>query len=132
MLSVGVTAMRDSVTPAPKPAMTVRGPETLPSASASRVLYWSKATKRMPALAELPMMSVVQPAYHCAPNGGHGSFLPAASRRFSCVRVLATVSWASQRGPRWPASPLSEGVGQTGGAYGRDVHSAGYVMAGGR
>lgn len=37
------------------------------------------------------MMSVVQPAYHCGPNGGQGSFLPSASRRFSCVLVLATV-----------------------------------------
>lgn len=31
MLSVGVTASNDSVTPAPNPAMTVRGPEILPS-----------------------------------------------------------------------------------------------------
>lgn len=37
-------------------------------------------------------MSVVHPAYHCGPNGGHGSFLPSASRRFSCVLVLATVA----------------------------------------
>lgn len=45
----------------------------------------------MPALAELPMISVVHPAYHCEPNGGHGSFCPAANLRLSCVRVLATV-----------------------------------------
>lgn len=44
MLSVGVTARRDSVTPAPKPASTVRGPDILPSASARSFLYWSKAT----------------------------------------------------------------------------------------
>jgi hypothetical protein len=44
MLSKGVTARRDSVAPAPKPAITVAGPETLPSASASRFLYASKAT----------------------------------------------------------------------------------------
>jgi hypothetical protein len=31
--SNGVTASRDSVTPAPKPAITVRGPEIFPSAS---------------------------------------------------------------------------------------------------
>lgn len=37
-------------------------------------------------------MSVVHPAYHCGPNGGHGSFSPAASRRLSCVLVLATVA----------------------------------------
>jgi hypothetical protein len=51
---------------------------------------------RIPALAELPMMSVVQPAYHCEPKGGHGSFLPSASRRFSCVLVLATVASSSR------------------------------------
>jgi hypothetical protein len=44
MDSKGVTAMRDSVAPAQKPAMTVAGPETLPSASARRDLYESKAT----------------------------------------------------------------------------------------
>lgn len=44
MLSVGVTARRDSVMPAPKPARTVRGPESLPFSSASRLLYWSNAT----------------------------------------------------------------------------------------
>lgn len=38
------------------------------------------------------MMSVVHPAYHCGPNGGHGSFCPSASRRFSCVLVLATAA----------------------------------------
>jgi hypothetical protein len=46
----------------------------------------------MPALAELPMINVVHPAYHCLPNGGHGSFCPSANLRLSCVRVLATVS----------------------------------------
>src|SRR5699024_4231566 len=45
MLSVGVTASSDSVTPAPKPARSVRGPVSLPSASASIRLYWSKATQ---------------------------------------------------------------------------------------
>lgn len=44
ILSVGVTASSDSVTPAPKPARTVRGPESLPSASINIVLYWSNAT----------------------------------------------------------------------------------------
>lgn len=111
MLSVGVTASRDSVTPAPKPASTVRGPLSLPSASASKRLYWSKATNpalssalyhpctsswrqrnvRMPALAEFPIMSVVHPAYHCFPNGGHGSFLPSANRLLSWDLVFATV-----------------------------------------
>jgi hypothetical protein len=38
MLSNGVTASNDSVAPAPKPAITVAGPETFPSASASRSL----------------------------------------------------------------------------------------------
>jgi hypothetical protein len=45
----------------------------------------------MPAFSELPMIRVVQPAYHCLPNGGHGSFLPSASLRLSCDRVFATV-----------------------------------------
>lgn len=113
MLSVGVTASRDSVTPAPKPAITVRGPLSFPSASASIRLYWSNATNpvliisifteyliaqpgcdrrhlRMPALAEFPMISVVHPAYHCLPNGGHGSFWPSANLVLSWERVLAT------------------------------------------
>ena len=45
---------------------------------------------RIPAFSEFPITSVVHPAYHARPNGGQGSFLPSASRRFSCVRVLAT------------------------------------------
>lgn len=48
MDSVGVTASRDSVTPAAKPARAARGPVTLPSASARRLLYWSKATNPGP------------------------------------------------------------------------------------
>jgi hypothetical protein len=56
----------------------------------------------MPALAELPMISVVHPAYHCEPNGGHGSFWPAANLRLSCVRVLATVRVLEARvGRNW-------------------------------
>lgn len=38
MLSNGVTASKDSVMPAPKPAMTVPGPEILPFASSRRDL----------------------------------------------------------------------------------------------
>lgn len=56
MLSNGVTASSDSVTPAPKPAITVRGPEMLPSASASIFLYWSNATNP----AELPVSSGIE------------------------------------------------------------------------
>ena len=37
------------------------------------------------------MTTVVQPVYQAPPNGGHGSFLPSGSRRFNCVRVLATI-----------------------------------------
>lgn len=117
MDSVGVTASKLSVTPAAKPASIARGPVTLPSASASMRLYWSKATNpvfldvshepvlpalekvmtlRMPALAELPIISVVHPAYHCAPNGGQGSFFPSGRRRLSCVLVLATVQHVYQ------------------------------------
>jgi hypothetical protein len=107
MLSNGVTASNDSVAPAPKPAITVAGPDTLPSASASMFLYASNATNPvrlvsvqllhdpsrdalMPAFSELPMIRVVQPAYHCLPNGGHGSFFPSANLRLSCDRVFAT------------------------------------------
>lgn len=45
---------------------------------------------RIPAFSEFPMISVVHPAYHALPNGGHPSFLPSGSRRLSCVRVFAT------------------------------------------
>ena len=45
MLSKGVTASNDSVMPAPKPAMTVLGPDIWPDSSCNRVLYVSKATK---------------------------------------------------------------------------------------
>lgn len=45
---------------------------------------------RMPAFNELPMISVVHPAYHCFPKGGHGSFLPSANLRLSWDRVFAT------------------------------------------
>lgn len=49
---------------------------------------------RIPALAEFPMINVVHPAYHCFPNGGHGSFFESGNLRLSCVRVLATsVHW---------------------------------------
>jgi hypothetical protein len=89
ILSNGVTASSDSVIPAPNPATTVLGPETLPSASSRSDLYASNATKRIPAFSELPMIKVVHPAYHCRPNGGHGSFLESGNRRLSCVRVFA-------------------------------------------
>lgn len=39
ILSKGVTANSDSVAPAKKPAMTVAGPDTVPSAAASIDLY---------------------------------------------------------------------------------------------
>lgn len=45
MLSKGVTAKRDSVAPAPKPAITFAGPLIVPSGEARRDLYWSNATK---------------------------------------------------------------------------------------
>jgi hypothetical protein len=45
MLSNGVTARRDSVTPAPKPAITLAAPVTFPSLSARKDLYVSNATK---------------------------------------------------------------------------------------
>jgi hypothetical protein len=48
----------------------------------------------MPALSELPMIKVVQPAYHCLPKGGHGSFFPSGNLRFNCDRVFATRLWS--------------------------------------
>lgn len=90
MLSKGVTASSDSVTPAPKPAATVLGPDSLPSASTRRFLYVSNATNRTPALIELPMMSVVHPAYHSLEgNLGNGSFCESGSLWFSCDLVFA-------------------------------------------
>jgi hypothetical protein len=61
----------------------------------------------MPALAELPMISVVHPAYHCRPNGGQGSFWPSASLRLSCVRVLATVDVLESRGAQLTGNPFA-------------------------
>ena len=88
--SNGVTANTDSTTPAESPARTVLGPEIVPvSGSVRRDLIASKVRKRMPALIELPMIRVVQPAYHSRPKRGQGSFCPVGRRRFSCVRVLA-------------------------------------------
>jgi hypothetical protein len=100
------------------------------------LLYWSNATNPtartdqlmdgiyadstnllMPALIELPIMRVVHPAYHCLPNGGHGSFLPSANLRLSCVRVFAT-SYSLVR-----SGELNMGEIR------RLEHSAGYVIA---
>ena len=53
----------------------------------------------MPAFAELPITSVVHPAYHALPKGGHGSFCPSASRRLSCVLVFATNLWVRKEYP---------------------------------
>lgn len=101
------------------------------------------------------MMSVVHPAYHCDPNGGHGSFWPSASRRLSCVLVLATAA-GSRRAVSSAFLPNHvlpgachnihgylvhrQGVTGVGGAGEEDqnyngrrekngVHSAGYVIA---
>jgi hypothetical protein len=104
MLSNGVTASNDSVTPAPKPAITVRGPEMLPSASCNIDLYWSNATNRTPAFRELPIIRVVQPAYHAGPNFGHGSLSAPDNRWLSCVRVLATVFLSISPHPQFPQS----------------------------
>lgn len=102
------------------------------------------------------MMSVVHPAYHCGPNGGHGSFLPSASRRLSCVLVLATVASSGRTvssafvphpilpdsyhmftatpstgcGTAWIGGwSLCLGMKVHGRRDGRGVHSAGYVIA---
>ena len=121
ILSNGVTASADSVNPAPNPAITVLGPEILPSASCSNALYWSNATNpirylvslarlsstpagseiesnvRIPAFKELPMIRVVQPAYHALPNGGHGNFPASGNLRFNCVRVFATIHFHTRQ-----------------------------------
>lgn len=71
MDSNGVTANTDSITPAPRPASTVRGPDIRPVCGSERTLLReSKVRKRIPALMELPTMSVVHPAYHSRPNLG--------------------------------------------------------------
>lgn len=44
ILSNGVTASKDSVMPAPNPAITVLGPDILPASSCNKVLYVSNAT----------------------------------------------------------------------------------------
>lgn len=109
MLSKGVTASSDSVIPAPNPAITVLGPDILPSSSCNRVLYVSKATNPagsrqstsqisshvrattlIPAFKEFPIIRVVHPAYQALPKGGQPSFCPSGNRRLSWVRVLAT------------------------------------------
>lgn len=60
------------------------------------------------------MINVVHPAYHCAPNGGHGSFCPAPKFRFNCDRVLATVEEGlecqSQLGNRLWSSYIRQGT----------------------
>lgn len=48
---------------------------------------------RIPALREFPTIRVVHPAYHCLPNGGHGSFFASGNLRLSCDRVFATEIW---------------------------------------
>lgn len=49
----------------------------------------------MPAFSELPMISVVHPAYQAFPNGGQGSFFASPNRRFNCVLVFATIRSSS-------------------------------------
>ena len=53
ILSKGVTAKSDSVTPAPKPAITFAGPDTLPFLSAKNPLYVSNATNPVQQFHEL-------------------------------------------------------------------------------
>ena len=103
-------------------------------------MYWSKATNpiagqfsiptkqrqqrsheapvRIPAFKEFPMIKVVQPAYHCLPNGGQGSFCPSDNLRLSCVLVLATVAHVSIQVIESRLTRVHQ-----------IVHSAGYVIA---
>jgi hypothetical protein len=88
--SEGVTASNDSVTPAPNPAATVRGPDICPFSSESICLYVSKARNRTPALTLLPITAVVQPVYHSREGkGGQGTFLESGRRRLSWERVFS-------------------------------------------
>lgn len=50
----------------------------------------------MPAFREFPIISVVHPAYHALPNGGHGNFPASGNLRFNCVLVFATVTEVNQ------------------------------------
>ena len=71
MLSKGVTASNDSVTPAPKPATTVAGPETRPSLSARNDLYVSKATNPVVSVVSnfaLLEVSYQAPGFSSSPN----------------------------------------------------------------
>lgn len=70
------------------------------------------------------MMSVVQPAYHALPNGGHGSFSEVGNRVFSCVLVFATTVLVSRTG-------LVHSIMTSVRVRLRDwyIHSAGYVIA---
>uniref|UniRef100_A0A0L0NPN6 Uncharacterized protein n=1 Tax=Candidozyma auris TaxID=498019 RepID=A0A0L0NPN6_CANAR len=61
--SNGVTATTDSNNPAPKPARTPRGPESLPFLSAKSALMESNPRKRTEALAVLPTMKAGHPMY---------------------------------------------------------------------
>ena len=55
-----------------------------------------QANPLMPAFNEFPVINVVQPAYHCAPKGGQGSFRALGNRRFNCMRVFATMDYVSE------------------------------------
>lgn len=61
ILSNGVTANKDSVIPAPKPAITVLGPDILPNSSCNNVLYVSKATKPTNVLVDGPQIPRSKP-----------------------------------------------------------------------
>lgn len=61
------------------------------SVSRGTVMLLDSINTRIPAFNELPIMSVVHPAYHARPNGGQPSFWPSGKRRLSCDLVLATV-----------------------------------------
>ena len=84
ILSNGVTANKDSVIPAPKPAITVLGPDILPNSSCSNVLYVSKATKPNNTLVNWP--PILRSNTHT-----NSSFerIPDDQRRTSCIPCLS-------------------------------------------
>jgi hypothetical protein len=169
ILSVGVTANKDSVTPAPKPASTVRGPESLPSESASKLLNWSNATNptrrvcsRQPVMphptCNVPLQRFVFSRFadrrtdsslgRIANDERRAARVPLLAKRRpwqllprrevpvelrpclgDCDPIVVSASWLVAEATRLRRHMRRRRGGV---AMGENVHSAGYVIAGGR
>lgn len=88
-----------------KPCIDYNNPETealtLLTPKPASLITPVRSNSRIPALTEFPTINVVHPAYHCFPNGGHGSFFESGSLRLSCDRVFATdiyIFWLDRPG----------------------------------